>query len=352
MKDATRRALARIALDSDAPAQRAQLAWDNGDGSTAIADWACLIKMQPRNPEWPARLSLVAETFADAQTAETIVRDAWARGARAPVIAECIRQRGAQPCDGARHVGEGASRRPAAVDGWLSPARDAALIRELGADTTVIGFTTLRGDGGMPVNAIHALFQPAKVNGIYLFDEQRIFNLAGSARFGRPYGTMIEGLRAQLEAWGTRTLIMFGFTGPGHTALRAGLDLDADGALLFSPVITLNRRPEFDIAKARGRIGDDSRLLHLEKYMRAKVPDMMINLHDSLAARAALKQIEIHYGTNLTDLVHINAIWDLQGSIDLHQIDFSRHEVLSEIVRRGDFDIAARFVEKVRASKR
>jgi hypothetical protein len=50
--------------------------------------------------------------------------------------------------------------------------------------------------------------------------------------------------------------------------------------------------------------------------------------------------------------VHINAIWDLQGSIDLHQIDFSRHEVLSEIVRRGDFDIAARFVEKVRASKR
>jgi tetratricopeptide (TPR) repeat protein len=411
LKDAARRAIAAVSHDHAALAQRAQLAWDNGDGPEAMRDWERVIRAQPRNPDWPLKLALATEIYTDSFAAERIVQDAWARGARSGDLAEriafykrwnrnsnsaeddavaAIRDPASVPNMVSRAVGfllalgrldearEGLARMLAdpnagsvarshaaalaildkakregrsIVNGWLSPAHDAVLVREPGCDTTVIGFTTLRGDGGMPVNAIHALFQPAKVNAIYLFDEQRTFNLSGSTRFGRPYGAMIEGLRAQLDQWGTHTLIMFGFSGPGYTALRAGLDLNADGALLVSPVVTLNRRPEFDIAMARGRAGDDSRLLFLEKYMRATVPQMMINLHDELATRTALKTIDIHYGTNLTDLVHINEIWDLKDSIELHQIDFPKHEVLSEIVQRGDFDVATRFVEKVRAAQ-
>ncbi|HEY4942944.1 MAG TPA: hypothetical protein VII56_16060 [Rhizomicrobium sp.] len=405
-----RRQLAAATAQSGDLAQRATLAWSNGDTAAAERDWRALAAAQPLVADWPIKLAFAAEVQGDNLAAERIVEEAWGRGARSPDMAEriaffhrtnrlsnttiddaiaIVRDPDASPAAAGRAAGyllsegrleparEGLARiagiqryagmlRSLAValdilqeaqaqgrtiiSGSLSPARDAIEVREPGADTTVIVFTTLRGDCGVPVSALHALLQPAKVNAIYLFDERKQFNLDGSTTFGRPYGAMIEGLRAKLDAWGTRTLIVLSFSAGAFTAMRAGLDLKAQGALLFSPIVTLHRWPEHPFELAFGRPDDDSRMMAMETYLRRTVPQMMTHLPDELRDRDCLKTIEMHYGYYLPDLAHINEVWTVPG-IDFRQLEgFPGHECLSEILRRGDKEVLTRFIARVRAA--
>ncbi len=411
LKIRARETLIALGPDTTAMAQRAELAWTKGDAADAEREWLALAAAQPLAAEWPIKLAHAADMQGEHLRAEQIVDAAWARGVHDPDIAERIaffrrtnrlsntaiddaiasvrdpkaaplmilraahyllsegrlaeaREGFARVPDLPRYEGMMRSCRAALgvleqaqaegqtlLGGTLSPARDTLLVREPGADTTVIVFTTVRGDCGIPLNAVHALLQPAKVNAIYLFDDRKQFNLGGNTTLGRPYPAMIERLRAQLAEWGTRTLITIGFSAGGFVALRTGLSLKADGALLFSPVVSLHRRPERPIERALGNPEDDARMLATEKYLRRTVPEMMTRLPDEMPGRDCLKTIEIHFGRNLTDMVHVNAVWDMPG-ITFHPVEgFAGHECLSEILRRGDKEIFARFIEGVRAAK-
>lgn len=409
-KRTARLSFAAVAPAAAATEQRAEEAWADGEAAQAEADWHKLAAMQPLVEDWPVKLSRSADMQGDSAAAEAILEAALARGVRGAKIAErraffqrwnrlsnsaddeaetIVRDANASPqqvmnatqlllargrLDGARlglaritpvpELASGVRAQAAAlslletavaegraiIDGWLSPARDTILVHTPGADVTVIVFSSIRGDLGMPVNAVHAMLEPAKVNAIYLFDERKQFNLGGSTTLGRPYPAMIEALKRQLAAWGTRTTVMLGFSGPAFTALRAGLDLGAQGAILFGPVVTLHRRPEFAIENARGRSDDDARMLVTEKYLRRTIPEMMTQLPDELRVRTAMPIIEMYYGQTLPDMVHMNEVWTVPG-IDFHPVEgFTKHECLSELVRRGETDILTRFIARVRAS--
>jgi hypothetical protein len=406
LKGAAVRLRHAISDDDAQRAERAMADWLVGNADAAVRVWRKLAASQPLVAEWPFRLAFAADMYGDHAAAERIVTQAWARGARSAELAEriaffkrwnrlsnaagedaaaIVRDPAASPLmvykatgyllgegllDAAREgiarlaghpqfeggvltlstalaVLEQAMAEGRALSGSLSPARDALALREPGADTSVIVFTSVLGDCSGPVNAMHALLQAAKVNAIYLFDERKLFNLGGSTTYGRPYPAMLDGLRRQLDAWGTRTLVTIGFSGAGFTALRVGLDLKAHGVLGLNPVTSLYRAPEFPIARATEFV--EARMAYLEAHMRATVPEIMTNLKDELSARDCCARIEIHHGdSNLSDLFQAYNVAGVTG-VTLHAIkDFRRHECLTELIRRGNPNPVADFIARVR----
>jgi len=178
------------------------------------------------------------------------------------------------------------------------------------------------------------MLSPKGVNALYLYDSRNLFHLAGSDRFGPGYDSMIAGVRAFAAEIGTRRLITVGASGTGYTALRAGMDLDADGALVFSPGTLL--RPQANPVLARGAYT----LFRLKRDVRP----MMQDLRPVLQARRSCPRIEIYYGSrNVRDLMQVGNIADAPGIV-LHPIEgMGRHDCLTEMASRGYRDLLSGF---------
>ncbi|HEY1632467.1 MAG TPA: hypothetical protein VGF56_14215 [Rhizomicrobium sp.] len=386
-------------------------AWLDGKPREAAFLWEKLAAVLPLLPNCPVNLALAADTRGEFRKAEKIVADAWARGARSDALderlffyriwnrhsalarEECLAIAGdpASPLaktvtaclyllaenvlEPARaglarvardaadtRIGRQAAKYLLAADilakagaqgrapisGHLSPARDAILVREPGADTTVIVFT-LGGELSLPVNAVHALLQPAKVNAIYLFDDRNQLGLAGNSTFGRPYAAMCDGLRRKLAAWGTRRLVIMGHSACGYTALRLGLDLAAHGVLCFSPIATLYRPPESPIETAK--TNDDARAISYEVFLRETIPEMMTDLRPDLCARTCLQRIAIHFGAKSpADMLHAQYLAGVPG-VEIFPVEGLRdHDSLPWVLRQQP-GVLSRFVENVRKDR-
>lgn len=388
----------RTALSTGAArkARMAQAAWDRGDADLARTIWKRLEDAEPHSPIWPQKLSMVAGAAADHEAAEKILLAARARGASDDELDQSLihfgrwrrlsntaidealgivaapdasalkvfyaavylssenllepARQGLRRLTGNRRLGHSARGQLAALDmlermdpkarptipGWLSPARNAVIVREPASVTAVVAFAPPGGLFGVTVNALHAMLAPAGVNAIYLYDSRQLFHLGGSDRFGPGYGAMISGVRALLSDMGIRKVITVGASATGYTAIRAGLDLEAQGIVAFSPVTSMTVA-DMEI---------DGRMPHMKLRLLQHVPDLMKDLRPDVERRTHCARIELYYsGANMQDRTHAERLAHAPGVVLKKVPALESHDCVSELVVRGTTNILKAFTE-------
>jgi hypothetical protein len=387
---------------SSGVARRAWLAdrvWLRGDMEGARKLWQSLSDEEPYNPRWALKLSLVARESGDTPLAEQILLDARDRGANSEELQSGIvhyqrwnRQSNAAVDDAIavvsdpeaspfrvffssvylssegliapareglnrlrdhRRLGRSARAQLAALEilestdprqranipGWLSPARNSAVVRAPGSDTLVIAFAPPGGLFGVPVNVLHAML-PDNVNAIYLYDSRQLNHLTGTDRFGPGYQTMLKGLRGMIDEMGATNVITMGPSAAGFTALQAGLDLKAQGIVAFSPP-TNTTQANMEVK--------DGRYLHILYRSLREHPEFAKDLRPVLENRDSCPQIDIYYGEDQPqDRMHAEHVAGVRG-IDLHPVSgYGDHDSVSEMVLRGKINLLSRFVRPPR----
>ncbi len=133
---------------------------------------------------------------------------------------------------------------------------------------------------------------------------------------------MLDGIKAVAAELGTKRLITVGGSATGYTAIRAAMDLDADGALVFSPATLM--LPDANPAVARGA--------HNLLRLRELVLPMMKDLRPLVKARTTCPRIEIYYSaSNQRDIMHAHNLAGLPG-VTLHAVPgLTRHDCLTEM---------------------
>jgi hypothetical protein len=375
----------------------AEYAWWSGDAAGAIKHWRMLEQAQPTRAAWPLKIAqalseggamdLAERTLLDARArgieneqvgtnllrygrmvrrsnaaldeAEAIVADPGASPTRVFFAAfylmahnrlETARAgftRGLSDKDyGPQARGqlaatglllENRAKGGADVAGWVSPAESSVLIRAPSSDTLVVGFTLPLGTLSMPMNAVQAMLSSKGVNALYLYDSHQLFHLKGTDRFGPGYQAMLDGIRALAAELGTRKLITVGASATGITALRTAIDLDADGALLFSgqslmpaDANAINARSAYTIER-----------------LRANVLPMMQNMRPLLEAKKPPVRVAFYYSAlNRRDRMHAANLAGVPG-VTLHPVaGHSRHDCLAEMAARGYRDLLDGFSAK------
>ena len=389
---AWRRLLLAVSSGDKREERLADAAWRRGDGVGAVKHWEKLVQSQPRNADWPAHMAQVAKERGDLAGAERILLEARDRGLGGERIdlgllrygRLCRRSNAAiddaetviaapaasaaklfhsafylaanNRLEGARagftralgdpNYGPLARGQLAAVDllaqrrsqgfadvpGWVSAAQDSVLVREPSSDTLVVGFAGPEGALGLSMNALHAMLSSRGVNALYLYDSRQVYHLAGSGRFGPGYRAMIDGIRALARELGTRKLVTVGGSTTGYTAIRAAMDLNADGALAFSPLTIMP--PWASPAVTRSA--------HIQARLKEEARAMMVSLRPLLRAHKAPLRVAIYYSAaNRRDILHAGNLAGLPNVV-LHPIrTHKRHDCLTEMAARGYRDLLA-----------
>lgn len=372
----------------------ADFAARRGDGAAATKFWRELEQQQPHRADWPVKIAQVAKERGDLDVAERILLDARERGVEderielellrctrlsrrsnsavadaeaivadpeaspAKVFAAALHLVTQNRLEGARvgfvrilgDDGHGplASGQLAAVEllaelqsrgrpdipGRVTPAQNSMIVREPSSDTLVVGFALPEGTLGLPLNAAHAMLSSAGVNGLYLYDSQQVFHLSGTDRFGPGYRAMIDGVRALAAEIGARRLVTVGGSGAGYTAIRAGIDLEADGVVAFSPGTVMNPGANPGLARSA----------HTLLRLRERALPMMANLRPLVRDRKGCARIEIYYGAeNSRDIMHASNLAGLRG-VTLHEVPgLARHDCFTEMARLGYRDLLKTF---------
>lgn len=375
-------------------ARLAEAAWSRGDIEGARELWQSLAEDEPNNPDWVLKLSQAASANAELELAERILVDAHNRGVSNPEMESAIthyqrwRRRSNTAIDDAiaivsdpkaspfkvfysavylssegllepartglnrlldnRRLAHSARAQLAALDvlektdanerpnmpGWLSPARSSAVVRAPGSDTVVIAFAPVGGLFGVPINVVHAML-PRGVNAIYLYDSKHLNHMTGTDRFGPGYQSMISGLRGMVAEMGARKVITLGPSSAGFTAIYAGLDLEADGVVAFSPPTNATL----------ANMEKDGRFPQIRLRTSRETPEAMIDLRPRLENRTACSRIGIYYGDDQPqDRMHAEHLAGVRG-VTLNPISgLGTHDSVSELVLRGQTDALERFV--------
>jgi hypothetical protein len=223
------------------------------------------------------------------------------------------------------------------VTGWVSPAESSILVREPSSDILVVGFTLPLGTLGLPMNAVHAMLSSKGVNALYLYDSKQLMHLTGTDRFGPGYQAMLDGIHALAAELGTRKLITLGASATGFTAVRAAIDLGADGAITFSGQTMMPANANASVARSPYTV----------ERMRANARHMMGNLRPHLEAKTPKPRLELYYSAaNRRDRMHVSSLSGVPG-VTLHPVKgVSRHDCLNEMVTRGYRDLLAPFEAK------
>jgi hypothetical protein len=396
LEAALRRASAARSSGAAREAKLADYHWWRGEGAQALEHWRTLARLQSDRPDWPIKIAQATKDQGDIEAAEQILLEAKERGlasddldiatqryqrlwgrsnsavadAEATVAAPSASQRKLffaafyllahnrleEARAGLERVREGrgrlgalarghlgalellASRRAEGlpdIRGSLSAAQSSIEVRAPGSDTLVVGFALPEGTIGLSVNAVHAMLSSKAVNGLYLYDSRQIYHLAGTDRFGPGYAAMIAGIRAYAAQIGARRLITVGGSATGYTALRAGLDLDADGVLVFSAATMLRA----DAAPENVRGGG-----YVFQRLKQQALPMMKDLRPLLSARRSCRRIEVYYGSDEPrDIMQVGNIAGIPG-VALHPIKgFKSHDCLTEMAARGYRDLLSAF---------
>jgi hypothetical protein len=377
-------------------ARLAEEAWSRGDMRAARKLWQSLADEEPYNPIWSLRLSRIASACGDHELAEKILLDAQDRGATNEELEMGVvhyqrwRRRSNTAVEDAiatvsdtdaspfkvffssvylssegflepareglnrlvdnRRLGHSARAQLAALDilektdprhrasipGWLSPARNSAVVRAPGSDTVVVAFAPPGGLFGVPVNVLHAML-PADVNAIYLYDSRQLYHLAGTDRFGPGYQTMIAGLREMIADMGATNVITLGPSAAGFTAISAGMDLNAQGVIAFSPTTNTTL----------SNMEKDGRFPHIRLRTHELIPEMHRDLRPELENRQSCSRIEIYYGDDHPqDRMHAEHLAGVRG-INLHPVSgLGTHDSVSELILRGHLDRLNRFIRE------
>ena len=226
------------------------------------------------------------------------------------------------------------------IPGWDSPAESSILVREPSSDTLLVGFGLPSSGRGLSLNGLHAMLSSTGVNARYLYDSLQVLHLAGTDRFEPGYLAMIDGIRALAAELGTRRLITLGGSATGYTAIRAALDLDADGALTFAGQSLMPAGVSPSLARSA----------HTIWRLRQHALPMMRDLGELIQAKQPGPRIEFYYSAlNRRDRMHALNLAGLPG-VHLNPIPgLARHDCLVEMARRGYRDLLVAFPAPQRA---
>jgi len=394
VRAAARRVAIALARGDRRAERRADYAWWRGRAEIAITLWRELEQSQPARDTWPVKIAQAQSEGGDMAGAERTLLDAQARGIESERVrtnqlrygrmvrrsnagideAEAIvADPDASPTrvffsaaylsahnrlEAARagfersladkdHAAQARGQLAAValleerraqgrpdIPGWASTAESSILVREPSSDILVVGFTLPLGTLSLPMNAVHAMLSSKGVNALYLYDSRQLMHLAGTDRFGPGYQAMLDGIRALAGELGTRKLITLGASATGITALRAAIDLGADGALSFSGQTMIPVDANASLARSAYTL----------ERVRAHARPMMGNLRSALLAKSPPVRVELYYSAaNRRDRMHASNVADVPG-VTLHPVKgVSRHDCLNEMAARGYRDLLAPF---------
>ena len=390
LRGAWRRMMIGLSSGTAKIKRQAKLAWWRGEALEAMEHWRVLERAEPNEAAWPLRISQAAMERGDFETAEAVLLGARERGVENEDIdlslSRCVRSSrrtnsaiheaetiladasasanktfhaafylmAQNQLDDARAglgrlldhkryapiargylatidlLEEARTKGRADTPGWVSPAESSFLVRAPSSDTLVIVFVLASGGLGLPLNAVQAMLSSTGVNALYLYDSQQVFHLAGTDRFGPGYQAMIDGVHALAAELGTRRLITVGGSATAYTAIRAALDLDADGAMTFGGQSLM-------LADASHGL---SRSAHTVQRLRELALPMMRDLRELIQAKHPCPQIEFYYSElNRRDRMHASNLSGLPG-VHLNAIKgLQRHDCLTEMAHRGYRDL-------------
>jgi len=99
----------------------------------------------------------------------------------------------------------------------------------------VIVFTGMNNKFGVDLQAVYDALPAEKPNFLALADPRQMIYLTGLPAYGRNLEETLEGLKAQVAAWGLTSIYTIGNSGGSYASIYYGVRLGAKRSLAFAP---------------------------------------------------------------------------------------------------------------------
>lgn len=194
----------------------------------------------------------------------------------------------------------------------------------------IIVFTGAAKQVWISIHVLHQLL-PKDCHILYLMDHKNCQYLLGIEEFGWGYKKMMQGLQNTIKELGCPSCYCIGSSAGGYASLRVGLEIGAQSVLAIAPATDLSTLDSNEFAVQIGKSEQD---------VISALPDGSGDLLDIFTTKPSTPKVLITYGgANPLDSARALHMRSAPG-VKLHEVaDFSRHDVLAELIANGDFRI-------------
>jgi hypothetical protein len=213
------------------------------------------------------------------------------------------------------------------LDDRLLPFRDdlnenVQVVARPDTDTVMMLFSGWPHLLGLPLCVVHRWLGRLPANLIYLSDVRNLVFQGGVSPLGKDRAATIAALREMIASLGGRRLVCYGDSGGAFAALHYGLELGAEAVLATGARTNLA-----NLRRAR-----DDNSLHPESS------DVAIDLRELFRASPRPPRTLLVYAEhNWDDRLHALHLASLSGVTLRKVTKYSRHVVVPELMRRGEF---------------
>ena len=208
------------------------------------------------------------------------------------------------------------------------PASDMQIVVRDRAKTALLLFCGAADNLGLPLQVVHGWIGRLDASLIYLRDFHRRHFLRGIASHGTKPAATTAALRRTFSSLGIEHIVCFGGSAGAFGALHFGLELGADLILCLGG--TVNLCPEFNAYSIYRRSANK---------LRADLPDAELDLRRLYGSALCPPRVRMIYGADFwDDRIQAEYIGTLP-CVTLHPVEnFGEHNVIIELIRRGQFE--------------
>ncbi len=192
----------------------------------------------------------------------------------------------------------------------------------------LIVFSGLSDNFSVPPPTFDRFLAALGASAIFMSDRNRLCFAAGSKGMGLNFDQTIAYLREKLAELQCTRLVTLGTSAGGYAALLYGLNMRAHSVLGFGSVT--NATPEYLSTDPRGRL--------VAKRAARQVEPKNLDVRPMIVDPANTTDVHLYYGEGME--VDSRNSKHLEGlpRVALHPVmNFDRHQVLPELVVRGEF---------------
>jgi hypothetical protein len=209
-------------------------------------------------------------------------------------------------------------------------SKDLQIAARPGAETVIVCFCGGIHQLGMPVVVEHHWHSRLDASLIYLRDFRQLRYLGGVPSLGADREETIAALRDLVASLGGRRIACYGTSSGVFPALLYGLELGSEAVLCMSGPTNLS--PEFN---------PHAPLRAQTAKVRRQFPHVALDIGQVYRAAATPPAVRIYYGQfNWNDRLQAEHIGSLPRVTLAPVNDFEEHNVVLELVRRGEFAAA------------
>jgi hypothetical protein len=214
------------------------------------------------------------------------------------------------------------------------PSMDIQIVARDRAETSLLLFCGVTDNLGLPLAVVHRWTGRLDASLIYLRDFHRHYFLDGIASLGATREATIAELGRIVASLGARRIACYGGSAGVFGALHYGLDLKAEAVLCLAG--TVNLCPEFNAYSVYEERAN---------RLRADLPDAQLDLRRLYQIAPHPPRVRMIYGADYWDDRIQAEYMGALSCVTLQAVEnFGEHNVVIELIRRGQFETALRWL--------